>query len=157
MIHTKFKLFVEARLADLLNIKGDSDFAKELTNIKDKEFDVSANLPTQIDLESGDILKIRWNDTATHNLVKKIKERTTFASVEDFISYLQKKLCEIFPYKIGKELFQSGRYTIYLKEYNISIIIGFDLNRNMENYFIDVITILPGRKGNNIVRFIDIQ
>ena len=46
----------------------------------------------------------------------------------------------------------------YLKEYNISIIIEFDLKKNMgRNYFINVITVLPGRKGENIISFIDID
>ena len=59
---------------------------------------------------------------------------------------------------LGKELFRSGRYSIFLEEYNISIIIEFDLNKNMnDNYFIGIITVLPGRKGDNIIRFIDIN
>jgi hypothetical protein len=57
----------------------------------------------------------------------------------------------------GKELYKKGRYSIYLKEYNISIIVEFDLNKNMgKNYNISIITILPGKKGNNIVKFIEL-
>jgi hypothetical protein len=58
---------------------------------------------------------------------------------------------------VGKELFKSGKYSIYFKEYNITIIIGFNLSKNMgDDYNIDIVTILYGRKGHNIVRFIDI-
>ena len=152
-----FNLYCEARLADILNIKGDSELAKELQKVKELEFDLNSKLPTSIILKNQSILKLKWYDTATHDLVKKIKERTSFASIEHFIEYLQNKLTEVFPYKLGKELFKTGKYSIYLKEYNISIIIGFDLNKNMnDSYFINIVTILPGRKGNNIVRFIDI-
>lgn len=152
-----FYLFCEARLADILNIKGDSELAKELQKAKEEEFDLNSKLPTSIVLQNQSILKVKWYDTATHNLVKKIRERTSFGSIDHFIEYLQNKLTEIFPDKLGKELFRTGKYSIYLKEYNISIIIGFDLNKNMgQSYFINIVTILPGRKGNNIVRFIDI-
>jgi hypothetical protein len=57
----------------------------------------------------------------------------------------------------GKELYKKGRYSIYSKEYDISIIVEFDLNRNMAiNYEISIITILPGKKGNNIIKFIEL-
>jgi hypothetical protein len=153
-----FNLFCEARLGDLVNIKGEGDLSDQLKKIKNTEFDVSQKLPTQITLESGQILKVKWNDTFTHNLVKRIKERTSFTDIEHFIEYLSEKFTEIFPWMVGKELLSSGKYSIYLKEYNISIIIGFDLKRNMgENYFINILTVLPGRKGENVVRFIDIE
>jgi hypothetical protein len=57
----------------------------------------------------------------------------------------------------GKELYETGRYSIYLKEYNISILVEFDLKKNMgKNYNLRIVTVLPGKKGSNIVRFIEI-
>lgn len=157
MLIKKYNLFVEARLSDILNIKGESELAKQIAKIKEEEFDTLQELPNQINLDNESTLRINWYDTASHNLVQKIKERTTFASINHFVEYLQKKLTEVFPYMLGKELFKSGRYTIYLKEYNVSIIIGFDLNKNMgKSYYINIITILPGKKGNNIIRYIEI-
>jgi hypothetical protein len=156
MILKKFKLFCEVRLADLANIIGTGDVSDRMKEIKEKEFDISQKLPTSINLKNGSILKIKWNDNATHNLPKRIKERTSFGDIDDFIEYLKEKFIEIFPDKVGKDLFQTGRYSIYIKEYNISFIVYFDLNKNMRNYFINIITVLPGRKGNNIVKFIDI-
>ena len=44
MIFTKFQLFIEARLSDVLNIKGDGDLVKQMTKIKDAEFDVELPL-----------------------------------------------------------------------------------------------------------------
>ena len=44
MIYTKFKLFLEARLSDILNIKGDSELASQMKKIKDAEFDLSKKL-----------------------------------------------------------------------------------------------------------------
>ena len=89
--------------------------------------------------------------------LKKIKERTSFRSVDHFIEYINGIFSLIFPSMCGKELYKKGRYSIYLKEYNISIIVEFDLNKNMgKNYNISIITILPGKKGNNIVKFIEL-
>lgn len=157
-IFTNYKTFCEAKLSDLLRVKGDSDLSNELNKIKDKEFDLTQKLPRKIILDNDSLLRISWYDTVKHDLVKKIKERTSFSSIDHFIEYLKEKLIDIFPYMLGKELFRSGRYSIFLEEYNISIIIEFDLNKNMnDNYFIGIITVLPGRKGDNIIRFIDIN
>lgn len=159
MIIKKYKLFLEASLKDLLKLSGnsDSELAKQMAKIKEEEFNLLQKLPKQIKLDNDSTLKVNWYDTASHNLVQKIKERTAFASINHFTEYLQKKLTEVFPYMLGKELFKTGRYTIYLKEYNVSIIIGFDLNKNLgKSYFINIITILPGKKGNNIIGYIEI-
>lgn len=153
-----FETFLEARLADLVNIKGFGQLSDELNKAKNQEFDITKNLPNSIMLENKSFLKIKWYDTVLHNLVKRLKDRTSFASVDHFIEFFTDKMNLVFPWMIGKELNKKGRYTIYLKEYNISIIIEFDLEKNMgRNYFINVVTILPGRKGENIISFIDID
>ncbi len=48
-----FELFLEARLADLLSIKGgeDTDFAKQIKSIQDSEFDLSKKLVRFITLK----------------------------------------------------------------------------------------------------------
>jgi len=58
---------------------------------------------------------------------------------------------------VGKEIYVSGRYSLYSKEYNFSMIINFNIDEYADGiYEVDIITILPGKKGNNIVKFIDI-
>jgi hypothetical protein len=153
-----FEKFLEARLADLVNIKGFGQLSDELNKVKNQEFDITKDLPRSITLNNKSFLKIIWYDTVSHNLVKRLKDRTSFADVDHFIDYIKEKFSEIFPSKVGKELFKSGRYTIYLKEYNLSIIIGFNLSKNMGNsFYINIITVLPGRKGENVEGFIDIE
>lgn len=162
MIIKKYKLFLEARLADLLNIKGDSDLAKEMSKIKDAEFDITKKLVRFVTLKKRVNNKkiqfeISWNDTAKHNLVKRIKERTSFGSVEDFNQYFKGEFNNIFPDMVGKELISSGRYSLYSKEYNFSIIMDFSIDEYIDGiYDVNIVTILPGKKGNNIVRFINI-
>ncbi len=162
MIITKFYLFCEARLADVLNIKGSGDLVKQMTDIKDAEFDLSKKLvkfitPKKRVNNKKIQFEINWNDSATHNLTKRIKERTSFGSVEDFNQYFKGEFNKIFPDMVGKEIYVSGRYSLYSKEYNFSIIMRFDIDEYADGiYEVDIITILPGKKGNNIVKFIDI-
>jgi hypothetical protein len=162
MIIKNYKLFLEARLADLLNIKGDSDLAKEMQKIKDAEFDINKKLVRFITLKKRVNNKkiqfeIIWNDTAKHNLVKRIKERTSFNSVEDFNQYFKGEFNKLFPDMVGKELYTTGRYSLYSKEYNFTIIMDFSIDEYIDGiYEVNIITILPGKKGNDIIKFIDI-
>lgn len=162
MIYTKFKKFLEARLSDVLKIKGDSELASQIKKIKDAEFDLTKKLVKFITLKKRVNnrklqFEIVWNDTATHNLTKRIDDRTSFASVEEFNQYFKNEFNRIFPDMVGKELYTTGRYSLYSNEYNFSIIIYFNLDEYTDGiYEVKVITILPGKKGNDIIRFIDI-
>jgi hypothetical protein len=162
MIIKNYKLFLEARLADLLNIKGDSELAKEMQKIKDAEFDINKKLVRFITLKKRVNNKkiqfeIFWNDTAKHNLVKRIQERTSFNSVEDFNQYFKGEFNKLFPDMVGKELHTTGRYSLYSKEYNFTIIMDFSIDEYIDGiYEVKIITILPGKKGNDIIKFIDI-
>lgn len=162
MIYTKFKLFLEARLSDILNIKGDSELASQMKKIKDAEFDLSKKLVKFITLKKRVNNKkiqfeIFWNDTATHNLTKRIQDRTSFISVEEFNQYFKDEFNKIFPDMVGKELYTTGRYTLYSSEYNFSIIMYFNIDEYADGiYEVKVVTILPGKKGNDIIKFIDI-
>ena len=61
MIITKFDLFCEARLADVLNIKGSGDLVKQMTDIKDAEFDLNKKLVKLITLKKRVNNKLIWN------------------------------------------------------------------------------------------------
>ena len=162
MIFTKYKLFIEARLSDVLNIKGDGDLVKQMTKIKDAEFDLNKKLVRFITLKKRVNNKkirfeIEWNDSATHNLVKRIQERTSFNSVEEFNQYFKDQFNKIFPDMVGKELLSSGRYSLYSSEYNFTIIMHFDIDEYVDGiYEVRIITILQGKKGNDVIKFIDI-
>jgi len=60
---------------------------------------------------------------------------------------------------IGKEILVSGRYSFYFQEYNISIIIGIDVDKIMINNIneIFVVTVLSGNVGVDIVKTIVIS
>lgn len=161
-IFTKYKSFLEARLSDVLKIKGEGDLANQMKTMKDAEFDLSKKLvrfitPKKRVNNKKIQFEIFWNDTATHNLTKRINDRTSFVSVEEFNQYFKGEFNKIFPDMVGKELHTTGRYTLYSGEYNFSIIIYFNLDEYSDGIFeVKVITILPGKKGNDVVKFIDI-
>lgn len=159
MVITKFKLFCEAKLGQVmkLNINKESDVSKQLQKKSEEKYDLTKDLPKLIKLYNGISLNIKWFNTAAHDINQRISERTSFVNLDDFIDALRLELSEVFPEKIGKDLFKSGKYSIYLEEYNISLIIVFDLNKNIDSYFIEVITVLPGKKGTDVVKIIEIS
>ena len=158
MIIKKYNLFLEVRLSELItSLKGDPDAVSQINKSKEKEFDLLKKLPNSIQLNNNSKLNLNWNNHTGHDLVKRIKERTSFENVEHFIEYIREIFNLIFPSMCGKELYETGRYSIYLKEYNISIIVEFDLKKNMgKNYNLIIVTVLPGKKGSDIVRFIEL-
>jgi hypothetical protein len=89
--------------------------------------------------------------------VKRISNRTSFRSVDEFNEFFKKFINKIFPDMAGKEL-NTGTYGFYSVEYNITFIIYFNINEyNKGNYKIKVVTILPGKIAKNISDFIDIN
>ena len=158
----KFKSFTEARLSDVLNIKGNGEISDNIRKMKDKQFEFNSKLVSLITLKKRVggkkiQLKVEWNDSATHDLVQRISNRTSFTSIEEFNNFFKDFVNRIFPDKVGKELF-SGKYAFYSVEYNITIIMEFNIDRYQKgDYVIRVVTLLPGRIAKNIVDFIDIN
>ena len=158
----KFKSFTEARLSDVLNIKGNGEISDNIRKMKDKQFEFNSKLVSLITLKkrvNGKKiqLKVEWNDSATHDLVQRISNRTSFTSIEEFNNFFKDFVNRIFPDKVGKELF-SCKYSFYSVEYNITIIMEFNIDRYQKgDYAIRVVTLLPGRIAKNIVDFIDIN
>lgn len=152
----KYELFLEVRLADVLNIKSDTDLSKQFKELKDKEYDFSKELLKFMFLdqkENGKKVSFRvfWNDNALHKIQNRLKDRTSFKSAEEFNEVLKETINKIFPSMVGenKELNANGRYAIYLKEYNLTIVIGFRLSNYLNNNRnITIYTILSGKQDN---------
>ena len=159
-----YKSFLEARLSDLVNLtsKNDNELFDKIQKFKDMEFDVEKKLVKFITLKKRvNNTKIRfsidWNDSVSHDLIKRIVNRTSFKSVEEFNTFFIDIINKVFPDQIGKDIYNKGKYAIYHKDYNITIIIAFDIEKYMnEKYEIRVVNILPGRIAKNIINFIDI-
>ena len=160
-----YNLFIEAKLFDLvkLNQTNNSNIEKRIKTLQEMEFDFSKKLIKYITLDkrrSGKKIRILidWNNDALHDLYKRIKNRTSFVSIEDFNEYFKTVVNKILPDKIGTDISKSGKYSIYDKESNLTIIFAININDYLsENYKITIVTILPGRKGDNsIIKFLDI-
>lgn len=162
-----FDLFIEARFFDLVNLKnnGGSNVEQTIKNFQEMEFDSSKELIKYITLDNkiGDErikMKIEWNNSASHNLIKRINNRTSFVSVEEFNEYFKNIINKFFPLEVGKTFFKSGVYSLYDKEHNITIVIYIDVMSFIEQhrYRIKVLTVLPGRKekDNTTIKVIDI-
>jgi hypothetical protein len=152
----------EARLSDLLRVTGDkNELHKYIEKERTKEFEVDRELPTQLTLKKrykNKKIKVyfNWYDSSKHNLKKRIKERTNFKTISEFVDTFKDVINFVFPDMIGELVNENGRYAITLKEYGITII--FDVNlkgtQYLKNSEIDiwVITILPKEQidTNNI-------
>lgn len=149
MIFT-FEEFNEARLADIMNIKASND--KELTTYIDNEikrtFDFSEKLIKAIYLDNGFKKDVIWNDTAEHSIKQRIKDRTSFKTIDEFNQTLRKVLKDISNRKY--RLRYKAKYSIYLTESNISII----LYNNYASF--NIRTIMSGRHGIDCEKIIEI-
>lgn len=164
MIIKKYNIFLEARLSDILklNIDKESPVSSQIKKMADMDFEFNKKLIKYITLNkrigrNKIQLTIDWYNTDTHSIYKRIKERTSFKSIEEFNEFFKSTINKVLPDSLGTDLLSSNRYSIYSKEYNISIIIHFDLNKFINgDYVINVITILPGKIYENVSKIIEV-
>lgn len=158
----------EARLSDLLRVTGDkSDLHKYIEKEKSKEFEVDRELPVQLTLKKRyhDNKKIKvyfkWYDNSKHDLKKRIKERTNFKTISEFVEVFKDVINYILPDKLGLNISENGRYAINLTEYGITILLSINLDnfdtfdKKNKTVDINVITILPKNQidKKNIIHF----
>jgi len=157
------KKFEEVRFSDVLKIKGESEFVDKIKHEIDKEFDSSQGLVSSILLKNKFLdrnikLRIKWNNTLNHDMIKRIKERTNFKSIEEFNKYFEEKINQIIPKEIGKQINEKGSYSLYDKELDFSIIVDINpddfIRKNI--YKIYVFTLMPLRRQRNVLRVLDI-
>ena len=157
------KKFEEVRFSDVLKIKSQSDISDKIKDQMNKDFDDSKELIDSIILKNEFLLRkiklrIKWNNTPNHNLIERIKERTNFKSIEEFNRYFEEKINKIIPKEIGKQISEKGRYSLYDKELNFSIIVDIDpqefIRKNIFKIF--VFTIIPLRRQGNVIKVLDI-
>jgi len=162
MFIKNYKSFLEARLSDILKVKSTGGESDRIQKYIDMDFDFSKRLLKYVTLKRRvDKRKVQftlnWNDNVSHDLKKRIKERTSFKSIEEFNDLFKSIIIKVFPSMVGKELISNGKYSLYSVEYNISIIIYFNINKYInKDYELTIKTVLPGKKGENIVNLIEV-
>jgi len=145
----------EARFSDLIskiNVN-DNELSDRIEREQKIKFNVDRELPTQTTLKQrykNNKLKlwIKWFDTITHNIKNKLKDRTNFKTMSEFVDEFLKVINIVLPDYIGYYIQKGGKYGIYIKEYNITIIFSINLNGvqygNNKELYMNVITILSG-------------
>jgi len=156
-------LLEEVRFSDVVKIKNtDSEVATNIHKMVTKAKDFTGKLLRYVPLKSSkpgrpEMIAIDYNDTVEHDLRKRISERTNFTSTDEFNFFFREFLNEIFPYEIGKKLHKSGKYSLYSVEHDFSVIVFFNIERWTRGIKeLNLITILPGKTGLDVIDIIDI-
>jgi len=151
---TNFEKYNEARFSDVSKLSlGNGELYTQLKSEIDREFDIDKKLIKYITLNKRiNSQKIRfivdYYNTAKHDIYLKLKERTSFKSVEEFNDLLKNMLNFLIPDKLD-ELFRSGKYAVYFVEHNISIIFNFDINDYLkEEPYIKIKTLISQLPDN---------
>ncbi len=151
-----------ARFSSLATFRGHSELADSMRDKQDTPFQDDRDFIKLITLSRRigrrkAQFKAIWNHTAGHSLTKRIKERSSFQSISEFNEYFKQVVNMIFPDMLGKEIIANGKYAIYLKEYNFTIILGINFDKIQNGiYEIVVVTIAPGRSEQEVVKVIEI-
>jgi hypothetical protein len=155
---TKFLIYIESRFSDVATLKSDSgsfhDRIKSEINktfIDDKDFIKYYTLKQRINNK-----KIRFNidfhHNIKHNLKNRLRSRTTLKNIDEFNELIRNILDFLFPDKIDS-LRRKGKYGIYFREYNFTVIFAFDIYEFVEdNYNLKIISIIPGYTEENLIK-----
>jgi hypothetical protein len=141
-------LLEEVRLEDVL--KTDSVY---INSFKKTGFNSSERFKTNIMVKLDDdnmMFRILWNNNSKHDLIKRIKERTSLKSTEEFNELFEKSVNELFDEHFALNI---KSYALFFVEYNFSIIVEVKI----EDKSIKVATILPGTCSTNVGKIIHIK
>jgi hypothetical protein len=143
-----WETFLEARLKDLVNLKGFDTETKSRWGF-DKEFDLEGKLVKMITTNKrvdGKKLQFRvtYFDDWNHSITDRIQKRTNLNDVEEFNSILKMVLNKLVDEK--EDFIFDCKYAVYLEEYNFVIVFTLDYELKELNVY----TILPGSNVNNV-------
>jgi len=144
-----YNLFVEVRLSDIATIIGTGITFD--TNVPDDTFLKFKTISKRINNKKIR-LSLNWNHTLQHDLIKRIKERTNLKSTNELNTLLSNGLDELYT-NYMEYVDSSNRYSLWFSEYDISIIVDIELNKNN----INIITILHGKSTQNVKNIIELK
>ena len=146
----KFKIFEEVRFEDVM--ESDSIY---INSFKKEFFDSSNDFIKYMTLRIDNVkmrFNFNYNHTENHNLKRRINDRTSLKSIDEFNSILKKSITELFLEKIDF-INGDGSYSLYFKEYDFSIILN--INQNTREIFIK--TVSMGLDSINVKNIIEIN
>jgi len=160
-MYIKYKLFVESILRDVSILKSDmtdnlSYIIKDNINKKIKDY---YNFEPMIRLFNDQKIKIYWNHKNRHDLIKRLKNRTMFNDIDDFINITFKSIKYMLKYHIKdiKKIKKKKPLNLSLKmpyKYrNIYFICRLEkgsLDKNViEIYFVTIINSIDNKIDRN--------
>jgi hypothetical protein len=148
--------FIEAKLSDISKFKLDpskkssDEFLKKITykNLNDVNFKKFLT-PKKYYNGKKTQWKLKWYHDMNHDLIDRISSRTSIKSISEFNDIFTDSINRLIPdYLISGEIEKNGRYSIYLSEYNISLIINLDIIKHE----IMTISIVSGLQYNRCLK-----
>ena len=151
--------FIEAKLSDISkfkldpNNKSSEEFVKKITykNLNDVNF---KKFLTSKKYYNGKKIQwsLKWYHDMKHDLIDRIEGRSSIKTISEFNDIFVNTMNKLLPdYLISGEIQKSGRYSVYLNEYNISLIIYLDINKHE----ITTISIVNGIKYDKCLKLFD--
>ena len=155
-----FKIFLEkARFSDVVIYNGEDE---EVNKYLSETFIPDTTLIEYIKLDDvifGDkIIKIEWNHKTTHDIIKRIENRTNVKNIKEFNELLYFAINDIFNIHFDDITKKHKKYNIYLKNRNISIITIINYDNLFDiNTIIYIKTIINSFIDNDIDTVIEIN
>lgn len=151
--------FLEAKIADISLFKIDpnnkfgNDIIKKLTykNLNDTSFIKYLTLKKYYKGKKTQY-KLNWYHDTFHDLIKRLDNRTSIKTIDEFNQIFKDTINKILPdYISNGELSSNGRYCIYLHEYNLSLILYINIIKNE----ITTISIINGFSNEKCLKTFD--
>ena len=117
---------------------------KKILKKINKSFKEDGRLIFDVFLEnSNNHIIIRWNNTESHSMIERIKERTTFKSISEFNSFIKNSFVDLFKNHFY-EMDKTERYGIHFIENNFYLLVDINYDNLFSQYhhfFIPTITL----------------
>ena len=155
---TNFKKFFEAKIRDLINFDSGSDsLFRDYTN---KTFKNDTQLISKIFLKKNSkFIFIKWNNNIHHDMIQKIKDRTTFINISEFNEFFKELMINLFENKFNELEFlnqQQNYITVCIKDNDNDYIFPMsykfdDVYEEYTEIFIKTITLTSCNDNKSLV------
>lgn len=117
---------------------------KEINLKINKEFDNDTRLIYDVYIIKNDKhIILRWNDIRSHPMIERIKDRTSFKSISEFNSFIEKAFNDLFDNHFN-EIDNDGRYALHflINKFYLLVDINYDnLFSKYTHFFIATVNI----------------
>jgi len=154
-----YKFLEEVKLGDISRFKLDPDNKKSIDiknritykNLYDEKF---KKYITTKKYYKGKKIQwvVNWHHDVYHDLIERLDKRSSIKSISEFNDIFVDVVNKLLPeYLINGEIKLSGKYSIYLNDYNISLI----LYLNIVKFEITTISIINGINYDKCLKLFD--